>query len=339
MGRFYLKFFEFIGKLHGIEAMVGEKILAIRKEGTRKFGNHISHYEYWDHRCFPVEDEERHRRPLKDTALEKIFSANNQISKTKFIHKRRYVLLLLLKATGCRRIEVAMLKTAAIKKALKSSELLPMLELPNVKQKGGTRIRKIPISRGDLLEIEKYMLERAKVIRTTCGTRNDSDFLLINTHTGQGLVPNTITTEFALLAKHAQLDSQACAHMLRHRYLVNLFIELILEAGTTDKDVFIQLLFSDDDLHLKLRERSGHMTSAGIKWYTKLALEKLKNVEGALKHLQARESVKGLKARIENVERLAAEEKLSAEEELHLLKKELGIVVADVDALTKFDID
>ena len=228
-----------------------------------------------------------------------------------------------------------MLTVEAITKALMNQKAIPILELPNVKQKGGITIRKVPISRGDLLEIEKYIVARSKVVRITTGSRNDSGFLLINSRTGQGLVANTITTEFSFLANCAELDGQACAHMLRHRYLVNLFIELVLESNTRDKDVFQQLLFSTDHLHMKLRERSGHMTNSSVEWYTKLALEKLKNMEGAMRHVQAREVVKGVKAKIEMVERQVAEDGLSAEDELRLLKQQLGIVVADIEALTQ----
>ncbi|MDK6078529.1 hypothetical protein [Massilia varians] len=334
MGRFYLKFFDFIGDLHGIFNFLPERIHAFKKKGTRKVhGGRLVSYEFWHHRSFPNRDELRRRRPLSDSALDAIEKANNVISHG-FVRRRRHVMLLILKVTGGRRMEASMLTVSAVKKAMLSKSLIPILEMDNVKQKGGPSVRKVPIGRGDLSIIERYLLDRTKIIRNTCGNANDCGLLLISSTTGLGLVPNTISGEFSLLAKAANVDGQACAHMLRHRYLVNLYVELIIEAGTRDKDLFLKLLSSNDHIILIFRERSGHASTAGAEWYTKLALEKLLNTEKAMQHVQARELVRGLTSEIDDIEIQARAQNLSPEGELALLKSRLKILASDVNALT-----
>lgn len=337
MGRFYLKFFEFVGELHGIPDFTTKRIHAFKKKGTRKLaGGHLVPYEFWHHRSFPNRDEVRHRRPLGDAALDALEKANNAISKG-FIRRRRHIMLLILKSTGGRRIEACMLTVAAVKKALASEKLIPVMDLDNVKQNGDSTIRRVPMVRGDLLEIERYLLDRAKIIRSTCGAANDNGALLINVKTGLGLIPNTITTEFTLLAKAAKLDGQACAHMLRHRYLVNLYVELIILAGTRDKDIFIKLLSSDDQIMMIFRERSGHASLAGAEWYTRLALEKILKTEQGFRNVQAREVVRSLATKIDDLEIEARAKNLSPEEELAQMKLFLQVVAADVTALTSND--
>jgi site-specific recombinase XerD len=78
-----------------------------------------------------------------------------------------------------------------------------------------------------LLDIEKYIeFERDAIIRGCGLTYTDTGFLFISETSGEALTPNTITAEFSYLAEKAGLDDEACTHMMRHRYMVKLFIEL-----------------------------------------------------------------------------------------------------------------
>lgn len=334
MGRFYLDFLSYVSKLHAIPGIVGTRIKAKKKKIVRRTPRGILSYEVWVHRSFPQPDEVRRRRPLPDYDLDSLFQANNRLNTSEFIRKRRYVTLLLFKITGARRMEIAMLKVGAIKEALESKKLIPMLNLPNVKQKGGPSTRKVPVSRGDLLEIEKYVtLARQQKINKTCGRSRDPGNLFISATTGQPLSPNSITAEFSLLAKEAGISGEACPHMLRHRYLVNLYIELLLEAGTRDKDQFQLLLYKADDLLMKLKERSGHASNSGIEWYITLAIERLNNLEGALAKAKAEDTLSSLPPRIAEIERQIALKRLSPEQALELYRRGVGQVAEDIAAL------
>lgn len=316
MGRVFLTFFGFVGSLHGIVDMPEIRIGAERRRSSfpTRYGWIVS--EYWHHRSFPTSDEIRRRRPLPDKSVNALFETNSKMRASTYIRKRRYVMLLLLRATGCRRIEVAMLRVSAIRVALKQQGELVMLSLPNVKQHG-VRIRKVPISRGDLLQIEKYIkFERPTALQNRHAQGRDNGFLLLNERTGAPLTPNTISSEFSTLAKAAGLTGPACAHMLRHRYLVKLFVELIVESGVRDEAQFRGLLFSTSTLAFKLRERSGHMSDDGVEWYTKLALSELLHLERALGQAQAAEIIRSFPASRQELEFEIATENLSDKEAL-----------------------
>ncbi|MCA7889725.1 tyrosine-type recombinase/integrase [Burkholderia contaminans] len=337
MGRLYLKFFDFIGEVHRIPSMV-ESVLGAHRRRTNTLTAHgwIS-TQYWHHRSFPTSEELRRRRPMADASVAKLFEANAQLKTTNYKRRRRYVMLLLLKATGGRRLEIAMLRISAIKNALKQPGDLVMLTLPNVKQ-NGMGLRKVPISRGDLLQVEKYIeFDRRKVINSRRGKNIDGGWLLLNERTGAPLNASTITAEFALLARAAGLTGQACAHMLRHRYLVKLFIELILESGTRDAEQFRGLLFSNDTLAFKLRERSGHMSVGGVEWYTKLGLEQLLHLEKALGRAYAAEIVRSFPATIEELEFEISSRKLDEKAALQLYRSWAEQTKKDIAGALKAD--
>ncbi|MFP4896325.1 tyrosine-type recombinase/integrase [Paraburkholderia sp. EG304] len=316
MGRLYLSFFDFVGQLHGITAMVESRLGGERRRSNILTRNGWVASEYWHHRSFPSKDEIRRRRPLSNKSMNALFEANTRIPSTTYRRKRRYVMLLLLRATGCRRIEVAMLRVSAIRSALKQTGDLLMLSLPNVKQHG-VRIRKVPISRGDLLQVDKYIkFDRPQALLNRHAQGRDTGYLLLNERTGTPLTPNTITAEFSFIAKAAGLSGPACAHMLRHRYLVNLFMELIVESGARDTEQFQGLLFSTDTLSFKLRERSGHMSDAGVEWYTKLALSQLLHLEKSLGQAQAAEIIRSFPTSLQELELEIAAENLDDREAL-----------------------
>lgn len=339
MGRLYLNFFEYVGSLHNIVDMVQGVLGAQRRQFATLLGRGWVTIEYWHHRSFPKSDEIRRRRPLADMSVQKLFEANAALGSTAFKRRRRYVMLLLLKATGCRRMEVAMLRVSAIRKALKEPGDLVMLTLPNVKHHG-LSIRKVPISRGDLLQIEKYIaIDRARIVRKQPSDDRDEGILLLNERTGTPLTPNTVSAEFTMLARAAGISSNACAHMMRHRYLVKLFIELILESNTRDAKVFQGLLLSSDTLSFKLRERSGHLSNAGVEWYTKIALSQILRLEKSLGRLQANEILKSFPASVDELEFEIRERQLGAEAALALFRQFVGQKRADITRAMNADLD
>lgn len=293
--------------------------------------------EYWHHRSFPKSDEIRRRRPLADLSVQRLFEANAALGATTFKRRRRYVMLLLLKATGCRRMEVAMLRVSAIKKALKQPGDLVMLTLPKVKR---LSYRKVPVSRGDLLQIEKYIeIDRARIVRKQGHSGRDQGILLLNERTGRPLTPNTVSAEFTLLARAAELSSKACAHMMRHRYLVKLFIELILEANTRDAKVFQGLLLSSDTLSFKLRERSGHLSDSGVEWYTKIALSQILRLEKSLGRVQANEILRGFPASVDELEFEIQEQRLGPDAALARYRQFVSQKKADISSAMNADFD
>lgn len=337
MGAFYFSFFKFVGNLHGDAEFVEKKLKARRKTGRIKTsrGTHI--YQYWHHRALPKKSEAKRRRALSDAVTEKIFSAVGSSSNDTYIQQRRHVMLLLLKITGARRLEICRLKTDAIFKAVESKDRVPSLSLPKVKTTRPSE-RIVPVSRGDLQTIAKFIeIYRDDIVRRTCGLPHDSHILLLNSRTGRPLHPNTITTEFNALVRVAGIEGQACPHMLRHRYLVRLLIELIMQTETYDKDMFQHLLATSDWLLEKLRERSGHESLSGVEWYIIDAFDQIRKRGLATSNAHGKELMTRIPSTQERVEAEIAEKNLSAEEALQLYRGTLDQLTQDIRSFMETD--
>lgn len=56
---------------------------------------------------------------------------------------------------------------------------------------------------------------------------NNEGYLLINENTGKAILPITISNEVNKIRKAAGIEENVCAHMFRHGFITNLFIQLI----------------------------------------------------------------------------------------------------------------
>jgi site-specific recombinase XerD len=177
-----------------------------------------------------------HRRdPIPEVNIEMLQQAVNSIDSSRFVQARRHTLLTLLEYTGARRREIARISVASIAEAFAMDD--PELLMNNSKREQSTRL--VPATKMMLNKVNKYIdLYRSTVIRNTIGAKNDHGFIFISETTGEPLSEETLSDEISKLREHANIKSQACAHMFRHTFITNLFALLITRYNVQSPEEF-----------------------------------------------------------------------------------------------------
>jgi len=282
IGRNCLDFLASLGRRAGDAGFVGPegRIKCEQREYPVKIfsksgGASVIYKKYWYHWAFPAPDPKKHRLPISSDLIDRLRAAIEPASKSTHLRKRRYTTIKLLEITGGRRIEVASLTVASVRKAAGMEE--PMLEIKTFKKRGGTpKTRVIPIHPHDVKSLMDYIdVNRARIIRRTCGAANDHGFLLVNGKTGRALRAGTITKEIRLLATEAGIEVQACPHMFRHRYITKLFVALIEAHKCQNEDEFRRALLDGHTLREKIREWTGHDSLESLNDYIHLAFDEI----------------------------------------------------------------
>ena len=253
-----------------------QREFVVRQSASRRSGPPLIR-KYWHHRALPPPDPKKGRMPISSDLIDKLRAAVEPASKTTHLRKRRYVTIKLLEITGGRRAEVAAITVAAIRAAAGIEN--PMLLIPTLKKQGGRgESRLIPIHPHDVRSLIEYIdVNRARVIRRTCGTPKDDGILLINGKTGKPIKAATITKEIRLLAAEAGIVAQACPHMFRHRFITKLFVALIQAHNCTNEGEFRKLLLDGFTLKEKVREWTGHAAIESLDPYIHLAFDEISN--------------------------------------------------------------
>ena len=144
IGRTCLTFLEFVESLYTNAALVkaGGAIRVERKIAKIKTNRGYIDRSYLHHHSFPEPDAGRERLPISRDTIDRLIAANQDISPTPYIRRRRYVMLRLFEITGARRIEVANIKVKDIYEAMLTGELMVF----TAKQRGTTQTRKLPVA-------------------------------------------------------------------------------------------------------------------------------------------------------------------------------------------------
>ena len=200
-------------------------------------------------------------------------------------------MLRLLEITGGRRMEVSLVKIQDVEAATKTGEL----KVFNSKQRRDETYRFVPVTQADLKEVLSFIKHyRRLVIRKTIGTAADHGFLFIGVDSGQPLEIETHTRELYLLRKAAGIeDEEACLHAFRHRYITNIFRDLIRTHHYQTEDDLRRAL-STKTLKIKVMEWTGHNSIESLDHYIHLAFEAESNFLATLDMLQAKKVVESL---------------------------------------------
>jgi integrase len=180
-------------------------------------------------------------------------------------------MLRLLEITGGRRIEISQIKIEDIKEAAKTGEL----KLFSAKQPRNDAYRFVPVTQADLKDLESFIKHyRQRVIKKTISLSNDHGMLFISNDTGLPLEIDTLGSEFYILRKEAGItDEEACLHAFRHRYITNIFRDLIKTHRYQSESDLRRALLSTETLKLKVMEWTGHTNIDSLDHYIHLAFE------------------------------------------------------------------
>ncbi|MFM0502911.1 hypothetical protein [Paraburkholderia caffeinilytica] len=285
----WLDFLVFVGDYYATPSFVSKegtiRAYRIRKSHRLPNGRTIETYA-WNHWSFPTEEDLEHvRLPIDDKTLLALRTAADDVSRntseSAYIHSRRLVMFALFDEVGLRRMESATKLTRrnvvealeARDKARASGEhQVPMLSFDTVKHTRSPH-REVPVSPILLDFLEEYLVSSRRRLRHI-GVRVRLDTpLLFNAKTGEALRPNTITQEFAQLAKRAGIKVPASPHLMRHRYITNALVRLIIAHNVNTKSDFQKLILDDTDFKRKVKEVTGHASVAGLEPYLTLAFD------------------------------------------------------------------
>lgn len=303
IGRICLGFLAYVGEIYSDAAFVGPAG-TIRAE-SKKFtlankGKPIVRY-YWHHHAFPNPEPLTCRLPIATVDIAKLIAVIPAISSTTYQRRRRFVLIKLLEITGARRVEVANIKVGDIYDAL-SMRGNCLLKVLTAKKKGGREAhRYLPVSRVDLELLANFIEKfRHRVVRKTIGEMGDAGYLLISETTGNRLATETLTNEILLLAKAANIEEQACAHMFRHRFITKLFVALIEQHELKNQDDFRRALLDTETLKKKVQEYTGHTAIGSLEPYIHLAFEEVARFGKAINLIKAKVAVESLQSNLKD---------------------------------------
>jgi integrase len=175
-----------------------------------------------------------------------------------------------MEVTGGRRIEASLLKVSDLEQATKTGEL----KVFNAKQRDDDSFRFVPVTQADLREILSFIKHyRQRIIRAT-GLRNDHGFLFVSERTGENLDIDTLGAELYILRKAAGIvDEEVCLHAFRHRFITNIFRDLIRVHHLESVSDLRRMLLSTETLKLKVMEWTGHSSIDSLDRYIHLAFE------------------------------------------------------------------
>ena len=206
-------------------------------------------------------------------------------SNSTFVQKRNRVILKLLEITGARVGEIALLTVEDIQSIFAQEN--PTLKMRTLKRRGGlVDYRYVPVHKADFNEILTYIkIYRSKVIKNTLGKSEDEGFLLISETTGKAILSITITNEINKIRKAVHIEEHVCVHMFRHRFITNLFIQLIKQYDIQNKDQFRNSLMDLENLKVYIQQATGHTNVSSLDTYIDIAKSELTNMDKVVDNL------------------------------------------------------
>jgi site-specific recombinase XerC len=264
IGSVWLEFLSFVGSYYGnshflshTESNANEGIGVIKgfkKKHEGKLPNgHIYCYETWHHPSFPTErDPEGKRFPLSEMDVAKLREAADDAQCTHFIRQRRLATIELFDILGFRRMEAVLLTVGDVEAAIKTDEearnrgdveFVPSITFRSVKKKGNkTHKRTVPINRISLDFLTSYNELRKRHLKELGVKESPASAFLVRESNGQALQPNWLTQEFHFLARKAGLMGPCSPHMMRHRFITQAFVTLIISHKINSVDEFHEML-------------------------------------------------------------------------------------------------
>ncbi|WP_249384221.1 tyrosine-type recombinase/integrase [Pseudomonas fluorescens] len=275
IGRICLTFLEFVGRLNGNPEFVAKGgTIRVTHETytiTSRNGRSVKR-TYIHHHSLSLGGRTRSVFPITDANIKKLTDAVDTLPSSRFVKIRRKVMLLLLELTGARRGEISRIRVEDILNAFHSDE--PMLRLETWKQ-GASSERMIPIHKMILKDVNTFIdMQRRKVAKKFKTGKNDG-FLFIGETTGEGLSPDTITSEITALKTAAGIKERISPHMFRHAFITKKFVRMIKEHEMTNSDQFRRALLDVKGFIAEVMMWTGHKSPESVERYIHLAFKEI----------------------------------------------------------------
>ncbi len=285
----WLDFLSFVGEFYARPSFVSKdgtiKAQRIRTEHRQPNGRTSVTYP-WHHWSFPTEEIlQEPRYPINDRTLSELRQAADdtciESPMAAYIHSRTLVMFALLDEVGMRRMELTSKLTRRVirdaqeawhKTRKTNSGEAPMLTFGTVKHSKSAR-REVPVSPMLLDILDDYLLTSRLYLKSLGIKVTWNMPLLFNSRTGKALQPNTITQEFWRLAKKAGVGVPASPHLMRHRYITNALVRLIVAHNLPTKSDFESRILDDIDFKRKVMQVTGHSSINSLETYLKLAYD------------------------------------------------------------------
>jgi hypothetical protein len=282
-GQACLNFLIFVGKLMGDDNFVSEqgtiRVTFKPINNIDFFENSIQSKQLY-HRSFGLGSTPMPRNPITEENTNRLRQAIHIFPSSSHIKQRRQLLISFLEFTGARIGEIRNIRIFHIRDAIQMKH--PMLTLLTLK-KGRDIYRKIPVTRLLLTDAMKYIdIYRRPIVRKHFKGPLDHDFLFVSDITGSPLKTEYLSNEIGTLRRKAEIEEQACAHMFRHAFITNLYVELIHRHHFENDSAFLRELMTSSMLIGEIREWTGQNPDSLIR-YIHLAFSKLSGLSSAVK--------------------------------------------------------
>lgn len=323
IGSVWLEFLAFVGSYYSIEHFLSHSesnandgigmIKGFKKKRAGKLPNgHVYYYETWHHPSFPGErDPEEKRFPLSELDVAKLREAADDAQCSHFIRQRRLVTIELFDILGCRRMEAVRLTVADVEAAIEADEearkrgdveFVPSITFRSVKKKGNkTRERTVPVNRISLDFLASYNKLRKRHLKELGVKESPASAFLVRESNGQGLQPNWLTQEFRFLAQKAGLAGPCSPHMMRHRFITQAFVTLIVSHKINSVDEFHAMLLDSERFKEVVRDYAGHASKETLERYLHLAFDQVASYKKVVQRAElerALDAVSRLKDRL-----------------------------------------
>lgn len=243
------------------------------------------------HRALLPNSEKTTKNPIYKADIDLIYQNIDKIYTSKFTQERTKVLLMLLEHTGARIGELALLKTYDVLEAMQNDK--GMLKLKTLKRRKHIE-RVIPVSKQILKQVSMFVkIQRNKIIRKKAKIK-DEGFLFISEKTGKQINANSLGNDFNKITKKLKLKNNICAHMFRHRFITNMFINLIKQYDVENKQGLKNALLDLNTLKAHVQELTGHKNIDSLDTYIHLAKSELANMPEILNKLDIQRDKDGI---------------------------------------------
>ncbi|MFJ4112348.1 tyrosine-type recombinase/integrase [Pseudomonas sp. NPDC089758] len=253
----------------------------------------------WYHSSFPHPGARRHRFPIGDISLKKLYAAAESLGSYE-VQQRNRIILSVYEHTGARRGEGASIMVADIIKALESGTISPLIRIITYKR-GGPHERLVPVPR---IYVQQWM-DYIDTMRLLCVNEKnviDDGHLFINTKTGKRLASTTVSNIIHDLRVAAGLDSRAHVHMFRHRFITNKLKMIMLQFDFENQDNFKRSLADFSGFREKLKQWTGHARIESLERYIHLACSELSEVGPAVDHALQAEAFRAIKVELDRIQ-------------------------------------
>lgn len=274
IGRVWLDFLGFVGRMHGYENFVAPegRIRATEKtyDQVNSFGLKTRR-TYLTHHSFGPPSRKKKRNPISVEQIALLKDTARKARSSAFVKARRSLLIDLLTDTGARRSEIEQVTIDDIK-AAKKLDKNPTLRLTTLKQ-GVFSFREVPIL-PTLLHLLYNFVERQRsdIMKKKYKGGKDHRLFFVSERTGRPLTSKTLYNEIATLKQLSGIETPIFPHMFRHRFITKLFIDLILTHQVTNEDEFRRNLLNTEIFKIEVTQWTGHLDANSINDYLHLAL-------------------------------------------------------------------